>query len=346
MHGLSKAVQTLFDSRLKDKYHFSKINITRNSKILKTLFALIKSRADLIYFTPAQSRGGNLRDLFLMKIVQVRKKPCLIHIHGGHYRELVDHGMPLWQKRINYSMVSKLAGGIVLGNSLRYILEGMLPNDRIFVCPNCVDDEFISTDIAEKMNQLKNAKQLNILYLSNFIPSKGYREVLALAKLAQSCDDGQKFIFHFAGKFYSKEEEDYFFKTSKSLTNVKYHGIVGGKEKIKLLNICNIFILLTRYPIEGQPISILEAMGNGMAIVTTNHAGIPEIAGPTNGFVCDKKHIDLNAIHKYLLDCYQHREKLIDVCSLNYKSTKQKYTERQYINNMDKIFETVCNRIK
>lgn len=55
------------------------------------------------------------------------------------------------------------------------------------------------------------------------------------------------------------------------------------------------FALPTRYPNEGQPISILEAMGNGMFIITTDHAGIPDIVEDgVNGIVmkkCDVKHI-------------------------------------------------------
>ena len=120
-----------------------------------------------------------------------------------------------------------------------------------------------------------------------------------------------------------------------------YHGIVGGQDKVDLLNQCHLFSLLSRYPNEGQPISILEAMGNGMAVITTDHAGIPEIASHENGFACNKLHIDVNEIYGYLLDCYEHREKLAIVCKLNYQVVKEKYTERQYIDNIDKIFETL-----
>ena len=43
----------------------------------------------------------------------------------------------------------------------------------------------------------------------------------------------------------------------------------------------------------------------------------------------------------YLLDCYEHREKLVTVCKLNYQVVKEKYTERLYIDNMDKIYEKI-----
>lgn len=346
MHGLSKAVQTLFNSRLNKRYGFTKIDITHNFKILSTIYKLLTTKADIIYFTPSQTRGGNLRDLFLLKFIHLRHKRCIAHIHGGYYRTLVDKDLPLWQKQMNYNAVSRLAGGIVLGKSLRWIFEGMLSDDRIFVCPNCVDDEFLADSIEDKLALMRNDKKLHILYLSNFIETKGYMEVLTLAQMAKQREDDDKFAFHFAGKFFSEDVKKYFMDEIANLKNVQYHGIVGGQGKVDLLLRSNIFILLTRYPNEGQPISILEAMGNGMAIVTTNHAGIPEIAGPENGFVCNKNHIELEAVYKFLLDCYQNRERLCDVCSLNYKTTKQRYTEKQYISNMDKIFETVCNRIK
>lgn len=339
MHGLSKAVETLYDSRLKKKYNFSKIDITNNKRILHTLIALLCCKSEVVYFTPSQTRGGNLRDLLFLKLVQWRRKKCVVHIHGGYYRQLVDNDLPSWQRRMNYRAVSRLVGGIVLGHSLHGIFEGMLPDDRIFVCPNCVDDEFIAPSIDDKIKHIKESRTLHVLYLSNFIELKGYREVLELARMAVDKGDGNKFVFHFAGKFFDSQEEVYFMEHSKGLPNVKFHGVVGGKRKTDLLRQCQLFSLLSRYPNEGQPISILEAMGNGMAVITTDHAGIPEIASYDNGYACSKTHIDMNDIYRYLLDCYNNREKFTAVCERNYREVRWKYTEKQYIDNMGAIFE-------
>lgn len=341
MHGLSKAVETLYNSRLKEKYHFSKIDITNNKRFLQSLLALMRCRSDVVYFTPSQTRGGNLRDLVFLKLIRWRGKKCIVHIHGGYYRQLVDNDIPGWQRRMNYHAVERLAGGIVLGHSLHGIFEGMLPDDKIFVCPNCVDDSFIAPSVDDKLAKMRDGGALHILYLSNFIESKGYREMLELARMAAERGDGEKFVFHFAGKFFEPAEETYFKKHTEGLRNVEFHGVVGGQDKVDLLNQCHIFSLLSRYPNEGQPISILEAMGNGMAVITTDHAGIPEIASHDNGYACSKLSIDVDEIYGYLMDCYEHREKLADVCMLNYREVKAKYTERQYIDNMDEIFSAI-----
>lgn len=50
---------------------------------------------------------------------------------------------------------------------------------------------------------------LHILYLSNFIESKGYKEVLELAAKVQT-EQKSTLHFHFAGKFFEEKERMYF----------------------------------------------------------------------------------------------------------------------------------------
>ena len=171
MHGLTKAVETLYNSELRDEFDFEKVDITDNKKILANLTAIRRSEANLFYFTISQTRGGNLRDLAIFKAIGNR--PCLVHLHGGYYRTLVD-GFPGWQQKANYTAVSKLSGAIVLGPTLKWIFEGMLPEEKIFTVPNCVDDDYLMSDeeFDEKVACLPDRKIKHVLYLSNFIRSK------------------------------------------------------------------------------------------------------------------------------------------------------------------------------
>ena len=59
----------------------------------------------------------------------------------------------------------------------------MINEQKIFVVPNCVDEEYMlnACSYKEKINLLASQPVLHILYLSNFIESKGYKEVLELA---------------------------------------------------------------------------------------------------------------------------------------------------------------------
>ena len=70
IHGLSKAVETLYTSALQSKYLFQQINLTNNKEILKTLWKIVTNTSDLYYLTIAQTRGGNWRDLLILKLLQ------------------------------------------------------------------------------------------------------------------------------------------------------------------------------------------------------------------------------------------------------------------------------------
>lgn len=356
MHGLSKAVETLYNSKLNSavnpngEFEFEKVNITNNKNFAKNLLKISRSKADLFYFTISQSRGGNLRDLVIFKLLELQHKKCLLHLHGGYYRQLVDNDMPGWQRKANYKAIKKLSGAIVLSKSLKKIFEGMIDDNRIFVVENCVDDQYLLTnqEIEEKLVALKNKKVLHVLWLSNFIRSKGYPFVLEMAKAEKERVDAggeMRFHFDFAGKFFENSEKEYFesyVKSNELEEYVTYHGIVGGETKRKLLKECYFFALPTRYPIEGQPISILEAMGNGMFIITTDHAGIPDIVeDEVNGIVVKEKEV-ADAIYNVV--CRLDTKQYITVIENNRKKSVACFLEKIYIDKMKMSFEIIVGK--
>ena len=353
MHGLSKAVETLYNSELNSavnsdgEFEFEKVDVTNNKNFLKNLLKVSKSKADLFYFTISQTKGGNLRDLVIFKLLELEHKKCLIHLHGGYYRQLVDNDMAGWQRKANYKAIKKLAGAIVLSKSLKKIFEGMIDDDKIFVVENCVDDQYLLTDqeIEEKLAALMDKKVLHVLWLSNFIRSKGYPFVLEMAKAEKERVDAggeKRFHFDFAGKFFEDSEKEYFesyIKDNKLEEYVTYHGIVGGEEKRKLLKECYIFALPTKYPNEGQPISILEAMGNGMFIITTDHAGIPDIVEVgVNGIVIS----DVNRS----ADIYKDLDRLsnpvmLKIINNNTNYCRRNFMEKVYLSKIENTFDSI-----
>ncbi len=345
IHGLSKAVDTLYNSELKNEFVFEKVDITNNKKIIKNIISIIKSKADLFYFTISQTKGGNLRDLIILKLLKRVNKKCLVHLHGGYYRTLVDNDLPKWQKKANYKAMQEVEGAIVLGKSLKHIFKGMIDEKRIYVVPNCIDDQYLLTEneIKAKLEKVQKKQIKDVLYLSNFIKEKGYQYVLELAKLEKEELDKtgkRKYHFNFAGKFFdNKIKEEFFdFINKNNLDDfITYHGVVDGNKKRQLLKEANIFILLTTYPKEGQPISILEAMGNGIAVITTNHAGIPDIVkDKENGIVVDKNKIDLKDLYYKKIENIELQSVLLN----NYNAVKE-YSQLNYISNMKKIINNM-----
>lgn len=348
MHGLSKAVETLYNSNLNceidphGEFKFEKVDITNNRNFAKNLLKIGRSKAGLFYFTISQTRGGNLRDLIVFKLLELQHKKCLIHLHGGYYRQLVDNNMAVWQRKANYKAIKKIAGAIVLSKSLKKIFEGMIDDDKIFVVENCVDNQYLLTDqeIEKKLMALETEKVLHVLWLSNFIRSKGYSLVLEMAKAEKErVDSGEeeKLHFDFAGKFFEESEKEYFesyIKENGLEKYVTYHGVVDGEEKRELLKKCYIFALPTRYPNEGQPISILEAMGNGMFIITTNHAGIPDIVEDGVNGVLLKVASNINAISEKCRDVSAIKTAIV----INRSRMKERFTQERYIESIKMLF--------
>lgn len=82
-----------------------------------------------------------------------------------------------------------------------------------------------------------------------------------------------------------------------------------------------------------------------MAIITTNHAGIPDIAtNKEHGLVIDKNNINLKEIYDYILRLDKERSLLRNICERNYNIAHSNYTEQQYINNMDNVFQKILEQ--
>ena len=133
--------------------------------------------------------------------------------------------------------------------------------------------------------------------MSNLIPSKGYFDLLKTCKLLK--DKRIDFECVFGGKFLSVYTKDDIFKLenkfrmfvdkNKLSSNVKLIKSLSLKKKITLLKNSNIFILPTKYPGEGLPISLIEAAFYGLPIISTKHSGISDIVeNGKNGYLLEK----------------------------------------------------------
>lgn len=343
VHGLSLALKTFIEStKVKKKFKVDTINLTSNKKIIENSIAILKSDADLYYFTISQTKLGNLRDMLIIFLITlIKRRKVVIHYHGGYYKKLY-HQFNLLQKKINKFLLNKVEKIIVLSENLSNLFEDVVSKDKIVICENCIQDQLLPSEREFNKHLKSNEKstQLNVLYLSNFIKSKGYLEVLEAAKKMQN----KQIKFYFAGKFFTEKEKLYFLNEiqKNKLNNIKYYDGVYGEEKRNLLLQSDIFILPTVYPKEGQPISILEAMGNMNVIISTKHAGIPDIVKKENGYLMDVNDsgISESIVRKleYLLD---NRDTVQHIKINNYNCSKERFSEQVYVDKLIRIIEDV-----
>ncbi|MDX6154002.1 glycosyltransferase family 4 protein [Marinococcus sp. PL1-022] len=333
VHGLSKALFKIADAKeLQADYEMQMINLTNNKRIFSTVRRLITSNCDFFYFTIAHSKGGNARDLLLLAIMLGKRRPVIIHYHGGYFKQLLSKMNPL-QRKLNERLLPKAACVVVLSESLKALFQPIIPDDKLVICENFVEKEALLTE-EELETKIQTMNGKHVLFLSNFIASKGYLDVLKAASLSKNHPE---MTFHFAGAFFDPKEEKRFQAMVKEheLTNVVLHGVVGGEAKKDLLRTCNVFILPTYYPNEGQPISVIEAMANGLSVVTTKHAGIPDIVKEENGYFVPKQ--APHAIARLLQDISV--RDLQKTARVNRTYALRSFKETDYTERIHRIFQ-------
>lgn len=343
VHGLSLALKTFIEStKVKKKFIVDTINLTNNKKIMRNCIDIIKNDADIYYFTISQTKLGNLRDMLIIFLISlIKRKKILIHYHGGYYKKLYQN-FNFLQKKINNFLLNKVEKIIVLSENLSDLFEDVVSKNKIVVCENCIQDQLLPSEqeFNEQLKSNEKSKELNVLYLSNFIKSKGYLDVLEAAKKLKN----EKINFYFAGKFFDEEEKKAFLDEiqKNKLSNVIYYDGIYGEDKKNILLQTDIFVLPTVYPKEGQPISILEAMGNMNVIISTNHAGIPDIVKKENGYLIDVNNSDISeAIVKKIQYYLENHDIVRQIKINNYKYTKEKFSEQVYIDKLIGIIEDV-----
>lgn len=264
----------------KSALHSGSASASRVRELGAMLYRLWKDRTayDMVYFTPAESLFGNLKDLLFYAILWRRLEVTYIHMHGGAgMRNLLsrDHRI---LRFVNGVFLARLRGAIVLGARLASIYSGLIPQEKIHRVENFASDELFIRR-AGLRQKFQSSDKIRVLFLSNLLPGKGYCELVeAIHDLGDEVRE--RIQVDFAGSFASREDERKFLSEISTLRCVAYHGAVAGEKKRSLLHRAHVFCLPTYYPYEGQPISILEAYASGCAVITTDHSGIRDVFTP------------------------------------------------------------------
>ncbi|WP_319205453.1 glycosyltransferase family 4 protein [uncultured Ilyobacter sp.] len=354
VHGMSMANEILFHGLTVKGYKMDHINTALLSKIQSAkdqkkisfekffiaikhltgeLVKLFRNKYDLVYITPGHSFMGFMRYSPYMLSCMIKKTPYILHSHGGQLGHTYKAAGFLKQALLKF-FIRKSNGGIVLGESLKWMFQQILPQEKIFICHNGISEDVQSSreDIEKKLNRDKG--QLRLLYLSNLMEEKGILDLLKSLRYLE--EEKIDFNLDLAGNIEKNLEKSVFSLIDKHKDKVNYLGVVTGEEKRKLLLKNDIFLLPTYYPIEGQPISILEAMANACAIITTNQGGIRDIFKKNiNGIECLKKNPS-----SIFTAIYKTEKKLRKFQKYNYEKAVNSYKADDFVTRIDKIITT------
>lgn len=345
INGHSLASEVIF-THLSAKHEIITVNLSRKNtsilnrvieilSILKSIY-LYQKKVDKIYFTISESIGGNTKDLLIYFLCLKNIHKMYVHLHGGSLKKLLfDKHRILFN--INKFFLSRIAGAIILGNSHKNIFSDFLPNEKIHIVPNFAED-FLFISNEDIHSKFENNDTLNLLFLSNLLPDKGYKALLN-AFISIKPKINKKLRLDFAGRFDSDTLKSEFLNEINKHDNIYYHGVVHGQEKKNLLLRSHVFCLPTSY-LEGQPISILEAYASGCIVITTLCGGISDIfLDKINGYEIDPQNVE--SIANVISFLANQPAMLESIAISNRKTAFEKYRTNLYCDKMSEIIEQV-----
>jgi len=286
---------------------------------------------DIIYITIGQTFYGVLKYALYILAAKISRKQLVIHIHGNFLGKNYREHLRGIKKKIFYYLMSRTDKGIVSSDSLKDNFTSFIPNHNIYSLKNFILDEvFISDGKVEG----KNYQDIKIVYLSNLMKEKGIFELLtALIELEK---ENIPYKARIAGNI-APENKEQVLSLLNQLNHTKYLGTVDVVGKTDLLTWSNVFILPTFYTMEAQPFAILESMAAGNLILTTAHAGIPDIfTDKINGFYVEKNSSSsIVEKIKYLLE---HKDAIKKIGLHNVQEARKKYKIPVFASRLENIF--------
>lgn len=212
-------------------------------------------------------RGSVARTCILSLMAFAARKPTIVHTHGSEFHLFYEKLPQPLQRSLNW-ILQHCSYMIVLSESWKdfYIKKCGLNPEQTVVLLNPVD-------IPERLEKSESSEPLKFLFMGKITQRKGIFELLhAFAKLPPATRKKAELIVAGTGEM----ERCYrLVETLNIQERVKFLGWVTGEQRTQQLATADMFVLPSYN--EGLPMALLEAMGWGLAPITTPVGGIPEL---------------------------------------------------------------------
>ncbi len=301
--GPSVATQILLSSSLKDRVVLHHVNtnvhetmdtlgtwntdkVWANLNIYRQFVRSIRATSpDIVVVPISQTTLGFVKDSIFLIASRLFRIPVLVQLRGSNLQNwLASAPSPVrWYVT---KVLRSSHGAIVLGERLRYLFHGLVPEDRIFVVPNGAN--YLLPE--SRNGRASRPPHVNVLCLTNLQEAKGIYDVIEGVHLALR-HGTKNFHLDMVGAWDNPETErrckGY---VAKHRLPVTFHPPAVGDEKFRLLAGADVFIFTPRQP-EGHPWVIVEALAAGLPIISTDRGAIADcVLDGHNGFIVDGAH--------------------------------------------------------
>lgn len=239
------------------------------SAAAKITFRLATDRKIKVVHFHSASGFSFRRKMLLSRIARLFGKKVVMHIHGGKFMDFLSTDPE--------GIVAALRGCdkvVCLSEDWQQQFSGA-GVDNLTVIRNGVPRPTVMPADTDG--------RLHVLFLGVLIPKKGVNDILEMARANAKKWRG-RVVIHIGGDGPLRENLEQTIASQNLGDIIKMEGWVTGRDKIRLLNLCDVYFLPSY--IEALPVSIIETMSYGMPVISTPVGGIPSMVKPNrNGFL-------------------------------------------------------------
>lgn len=234
---------------------------------LHTVIARFQHGCDTLYYVPAPGKRGALyRDWVVLLLCRPFLKKLVFHWHAAGLGEWLATRATAPERWLTRRLLGHADLSLVLSESLHRDAAALAPKN-IVVVPNGIAD----AASGERPVRRPDAP-FQVLFLGLCSEEKG---LFGAAEAVLAAGPG--FTLVAAGAFPEAATRERFGALcAKHPAALSYAGPVHGAGKMKLFGESSCLCLPTRYPAEGQPLVLLEAMAHDLPVIATRWRGIPD----------------------------------------------------------------------
>ena len=300
---------------------------------------LWRSDLDLVLINPSLNFNGFSRDYIFYLIAKLLKKKTIVFFRGWNddYAKVVFTG----KFRHFFRPLLSTDGFIVLAKCFGDTIYSRLKTSRVFV-ESTIFDERILPQGYDALYNLKNPNEkTRMLFLSRIETDKGIYESIAAYKALRANNVNVELVIAGDGSEASNIQQ---MIAEYADEDLRYVGRISGAEKADAL-LSSSVLLFPSLHAEGMPNTVLEAMGCGLAVLTTRVGGIDDFfVGDLMGaeLAGDLTQEIVDAISALVSD----NARLKAISEYNYSFAKQYFHSERVVERLDHIIESVIYNSK
>jgi len=337
--GIAAVVNGYKGSELEKKYKIIYVESykdgTKLAKFMKGIVGyltflkvLIVNRPDIVHVH--SSFGSSFyRKMVFIYMASWAKKPIINHIHGADFDQFYSNASARKRLRIKkvYNLCSKF---IVLSEEWKLKISQIVNSSKIEVVENF--SVLCEEALLQRVNRSSNKI---VLFLGEIGKRKGCYDIPEVIKQVTREIPDVKFVFGGTGDVQGIKKILLDLDIER---NTSFVGWVRGKEKEKLLKQADIFFLPSYH--EGMPMAILDAMGYGLPVISTNVGGIPKLVhAGENGFIFEPG--DIKSYSEAITNLFHNDEKLKTYSKRSFALVKDQYSLNNSLSKLYKIYNRI-----